>query len=55
MICRIDTLRSQKYIGPFKTTLLSVLALELPFEALVSPFKSDIFHKTLQPPLAPFA
>jgi len=51
MICRIDTLRSHKYIGPFKATLLSVLALELPFEALLSPFKSDIFHKHFHHPL----
>ena len=55
MICRIDTLRSQKYIGPFKALLLPELALELPFEALLLPFKSNIFHKTLPPPLAPFA
>jgi hypothetical protein len=55
MICRIDTLRSHKYIGTSKATLLSVLALELPFETLLSSFKSDIFHNTLPPPLAPFA
>lgn len=52
MICRIDIVRSWKYIGPFEVLLLPTLVFKLPFQALSEPKKTiTFFKKTFHQPV----